>query len=154
MTEIIVQRLKDRIEQLEDVLGVGKPMTERLALSFGIDIELGVFLGMLYRRQFVTREGLYTVMYEGRPECDWPEPKVLDIHLCRLRKVLTYARRDGRDQVGSRLAYAGGLQGDHSRAAGSARDRAFDHCRASHCSAPHRVPRRPVAWQSPSSSGQ
>lgn len=88
MTEIMVQRLKDRIEQLEDVLGVGKPMTERLALSFGIDIELGVFLGMLYRRQFVTREGLYTVMYEGRPECDWPEPKVLDIHLCRLRKVL------------------------------------------------------------------
>lgn len=88
MTEIVVQRLRDRVEQLEGVLGVGKPQTERLREIFGLEPERSVMLGMIYAREFVTRDGCYTVLYEGRPECDWPAEKVLDGHLCAIRKSL------------------------------------------------------------------
>lgn len=88
MTEIRIRRLQDRIEQYEEVLGIGKSTTERLREIFGLEPERAVMLGLIYKREFVTRDGCYTVMYEGRPECDWPEEKVLDVHLCMVRKRL------------------------------------------------------------------
>jgi hypothetical protein len=88
VTEIMIQRLQDQVEQLKGLLGIDRPQTERISVVFGLDIEQATVLGMLYRREFVTRDGLYTVMYDARPECDQPEPKILDIHMCRLRKTL------------------------------------------------------------------
>jgi hypothetical protein len=83
-----VQRLQDRVDQLLNVLGAHQSLTDRLRAVYGLDVEVAVMFGMLYRRDFVTRDGLYTVMYEDRPECDWPEEKVLDVHLFKLRKAI------------------------------------------------------------------
>ncbi|WP_315731632.1 MULTISPECIES: hypothetical protein [unclassified Bradyrhizobium] len=83
-----VQRLQDRIEQLEHVLGVGRSFTDRLRELFGLETEKAIVLGMLYKREFVTRDGLYTVLYGSRPECDWPDEKVLDLQIFMLRRAI------------------------------------------------------------------
>jgi hypothetical protein len=83
-----VERLRYRIEQLEELLGADRSMTGRMREAFGVEPLHGQILGMLYARDFVTRDGLYTVLYEGRPECEWPDEKVLDVQLCKLRAQL------------------------------------------------------------------
>lgn len=86
MTEL--QRLRDRVEQLEEVLGVNPSIKDRLYLAFGLEPQLAAILGMLYKREFVTRSGLYTVLYEGSPEADWPQEKSLDVRMHYLRNAL------------------------------------------------------------------
>ncbi|VIO73874.1 hypothetical protein CI41S_39830 [Bradyrhizobium ivorense] len=82
------QALLDRIEQLEAVLGVDRSTTGRIRDAFGLEPALAETLGMLLAREFVTRGGLYTVLYEARPESEWPDEKILDVHICKLRARL------------------------------------------------------------------
>lgn len=83
------ERLRDRVSQLERVLGVDPDSISPLRRAFEkLEPDPARILAMLLKREFVTREGLYTVMYCGRPECDWPDDKVLDVQLCRLRAIL------------------------------------------------------------------
>lgn len=86
MTELI--RLRDRVEELERVLGVDRNLTSRLRDAFGIEPGMAPVLGMLLKRNFVSHDSLYTVLFAGRPECDWPEPKLMDVQICKLRRVL------------------------------------------------------------------
>lgn len=86
MTE--TQRLRDRIEELERVLGVDRSLTSKLRDVFGLEPGLSPILGMLMQRIFVSHSSLYTVLYANRPECDWPEPKILDVQICKLRRKL------------------------------------------------------------------
>lgn len=98
-----VERLRDRVSQLLQVLGVDEDSTAPLRRAFGgLEPDPARILAMLLKREFVTREGLYTVMYCGRPECDWPDEKVLDVQICRLRArlkqhdvIIQTARGDG-----------------------------------------------------------
>ena len=83
-----VERLKCQIEQLETVIGVDRSATGKLRQALGLEPDQASILGMLLKRDFVTRDGLCTVMYAGRPECDWPDEKVLDVQFCRLRATL------------------------------------------------------------------
>lgn len=84
-----VERLRDYIEQLEGVLGVDPNSTSALRRAFPkMEPDPARMLAMLMRRDFVTRDGLYTVMYAARPECDWPDAKVIDVQFCRLRHHL------------------------------------------------------------------
>ena len=48
-------------------------------------------LSRLMRAQgaVVTREQLYDALYSGRAECDWPEPKIIDVFVCKLRRKLS-----------------------------------------------------------------
>src|SRR5260221_2612574 len=87
-----VERLRDRVEQLEEVLGIDRSLTSRLRQAFGLEPGKAPILGMLLARDFVTRESLYIVLYADRPECDWPEEKVMDVQICKLRRIL---RRHG-----------------------------------------------------------
>lgn len=84
----LIDRLKSRIEELEGVLGVDRTYSGRLKESFGVEPGLAPILGMLLKRNFVSHESLYIVLYCDRPEADWPEPKVLDVQICKLRKRL------------------------------------------------------------------
>lgn len=86
MTE--TQRLRDRIEELERVLGVDRSLTSKLRDVFGLEPGLSPILGMLMKRAFVSHSSLYTVLYSGRPECDWPDAKVMDVQICKLRRKL------------------------------------------------------------------
>lgn len=86
MTE--TERLRDRVEELERVLGVDMSLTNRLRDVFGLEPGLSPILGMLMKRAFVSHASLYTVLYAGRPECDWPKPKIMDVQVCKLRRKL------------------------------------------------------------------
>lgn len=82
------QTLRDRIASLEEVLGQDQDLNSQLRDLYGLERLHAQMLGMLYRRDFVTRDGLYTVLYEGRPEVEWPEEKILDVQMCKLRRHL------------------------------------------------------------------
>jgi hypothetical protein len=86
MTEL--QRLRDRVEQLEEVLGINPTMACRLHMAFSLETQLAEILGMLLSREFVTRGGLYAVLYGDLPESQWPQEKTLDARLFHLRKAL------------------------------------------------------------------
>ena len=82
------QALLDRIEQLETLLSVDRSATGQLREVFKLEPLHAQMLGMLLKREFVTRDGLYTVLYEGRPECEWPDEKILDVQMCKMRAHL------------------------------------------------------------------
>src|SRR3954447_23452497 len=82
------QLVRDRVEELERVLGVDRSLTSRLRDVFGLEPGLSPILGMLMKRTFVSHSSLYTVLYAGRPECDWPSAKVMDVQICKLRRKL------------------------------------------------------------------
>jgi two-component system cell cycle response regulator CtrA len=81
-------RLQDRVEQLEEVLGLSRSSVSRMRETFGIRPLQARTLGLLLSRDFVTRDGLYTALYGAMPESKWPDDNVLDGHLCRLRRHL------------------------------------------------------------------
>src|SRR5262249_45350001 len=62
-------------------------------------------------REFVTRDGLYKVLYEDRPECEWPEEKILDVQICKL-EVSEIGRRPGQPHCRSRKSPAPALPKD------------------------------------------
>ena len=83
-----MERLRDRVAQLEQVLGIDRSLGGKMRDAFGLEPAFVPILGMIYKREFVTRGGLYTVVYGGRPECEWPDERILDVQICKLRKVL------------------------------------------------------------------
>lgn len=86
MTE--VQRLLDRIEQLQQVIGADSTLVSKLRNAFGLERDHAVMLGMLYQRELVTRDGLYVVLYGDAPEHSWPNDKIMDQRLHGLRTAL------------------------------------------------------------------
>lgn len=83
-----LRRLRDRVEQLERVLGIDQSMTMRLRAALKITPDQAKILGMMLRRSRVSRDGIFDVLYGDKPECDWPDDKVLDVQLSSLRKAL------------------------------------------------------------------
>jgi hypothetical protein len=83
-----VQRLRDRVEELEELLGADPEDGERFAV-FRIPAGTGPrLLGLLLRRKVVSREAAQVVLYGGRPENQQPSIESLDIHIFRIRKQL------------------------------------------------------------------
>jgi len=85
-------RLRDRVEQLEQLVGVDRSLTSRLRTAFGLEPGVAQVMGMLLKRDFVTHDALYVVLYAARPECDWPDARIVDVQISRLRRAL---RRHG-----------------------------------------------------------
>jgi DNA-binding response OmpR family regulator len=40
-----------------------------------------------HNREVATKEAIHTAMYLDRPD-DWPDPKVLDVQVCKMRRIL------------------------------------------------------------------
>jgi two-component system cell cycle response regulator CtrA len=76
-------RLRDRVMELEDVLGFSIEMPIYLGLS---SAEARVF-GALMKRPTWTKDQLMAALYSHRPE-DPPEMKIVDVFICKLRKKL------------------------------------------------------------------
>lgn len=83
-----MEKMRDRLEQLEQILGIDRSETGRIRQAFGLEPDLARIMGMLLKRNFVSHESLYVVMYGHRPECEWPDAKVLDVQICKLRRRL------------------------------------------------------------------
>lgn len=75
--------LRARVAMLEDALGVGWVMPRALGLSPKEER----LVAALFRRGRLTREGAWTAMYYDSSG-DYPEPKIVDVLLCRVRKKL------------------------------------------------------------------
>lgn len=84
-----LQRLRDRVEELEELLGVhGEDKIDPLVSLALTPMERRV-LGVIYRWELVRRPKLYTLLYGARPECDQPAIKLLDVWVSKVRRYLT-----------------------------------------------------------------
>jgi hypothetical protein len=48
-------------------------------------------LSILIKRNFASYDTIHTILYGGRPECDQPEPKIVDVQVCKARKSMRNA---------------------------------------------------------------
>ncbi|HJP67538.1 MAG TPA: hypothetical protein VJ846_01455 [Sphingomicrobium sp.] len=87
MTE--TERLRDYIEQLKGVIGFTDDDQERIRRTFpGMEPIGAQMIAVLFKRDFVTRTGLYSILYGARPDNDMPDESVLDTQLCVARRYL------------------------------------------------------------------
>lgn len=82
------QRLVDRLEELEALLGVGNDDVSRIRSALGITPQSAEIVGFMLKRAVASRDALYIMLFGDRPECDQPEMKIVDVQLCRARKAL------------------------------------------------------------------
>jgi hypothetical protein len=84
-----LHRLRDRVEELEQLLGiVAEDVVDRF-IALGISPGEKRILNVLFTWKLVRREKLYTLLYGNRPECDQPDVRTIDVQICRLRKYLS-----------------------------------------------------------------
>lgn len=84
-----VERLRQRVTLLEGVIGFSKGAVADIRRGFpSLEPMTAEMLAMLLKREFVSRSGLYTVLYGARPDADMPNDRVMDIQMMRLRRHL------------------------------------------------------------------
>ncbi len=81
-----LEMVREENRQLKELL-VAPPDDEFKAL--GITGSRGKLLGMLVHGGTVTRELAMYRLYGGRPECDTPDSKIIEVMLSALRKHLS-----------------------------------------------------------------
>ena len=87
MTEL--QQLRDRVEQLELILGMGQDDVSLVRQVTGLAPMPANLVSILYRRRVtLTKETLHQAMYGGMAECDQPQVRVLDSLIHQARKAL------------------------------------------------------------------
>jgi DNA-binding response OmpR family regulator len=79
-----LQRALDRIEELEGLLGLRINLPNELGLT---PLELK-YLGLIMRKEIVSQGMIHNAVYGGLPECDQPDPKTIEVHICKIRKKL------------------------------------------------------------------
>ena len=79
-----VQQLRDQIAQLEEALGLNLQLPNEFGLT---PLEMKI-AGLLTRREIANRTMIFAALYGSRPECDQPDIKVIDVHICKLRRKL------------------------------------------------------------------
>lgn len=77
-------RLRDRIEQLEELNG----MTIVAPICLGLTGQEARLIAFLMRRGQVTKEQVLIALYEARPEGDIPLLKIVDVFVCKVRRKL------------------------------------------------------------------
>lgn len=84
-----LQRLRGRVEQLEDLLGMGQSNVQRIAHALRLRPTQAKTLGILLKQPMVTKDAMYFALYGDRPESDMPEGEAtLRQHIRRIRKSL------------------------------------------------------------------
>ena len=84
-----LQHLRDRVEELEMILGMGEDDVSLVRQITGLTPTQATLVSILYRRRVtLTKETLYQAMYGGMAECDQPQVRVLDSLIHQARKAL------------------------------------------------------------------
>ena len=83
-----VQRLRDRVEELERILGIDQEMVNRIRVGISVTPDQAKMLGLLITRTIVTHDAMFTAVHGDKPECDQPTPKVMEVQLSQLRRRL------------------------------------------------------------------
>lgn len=79
-----LERLRDRVEELEELLGMSFDPPNQ----FGLTITEAKIIGVLIKREIANSAFIHAAIYGGLPECDQPDEKTIDVHLCKARKKL------------------------------------------------------------------
>lgn len=79
-------RLRDRVEELEELLGLR--MEAPLHFPVHLSRTEERLLGILSSGRLVTKEFAHRALYAARPDCDVPEIQVVDVYACKLRRKL------------------------------------------------------------------
>lgn len=80
-----VQRLRDRVEELEDLIGLRVVGPRVAGLS---DMEWRM-AGLLLKRPLVSREFAFRAIYGNRPEAEQPKDiRMIDQNVCRVKRRL------------------------------------------------------------------
>jgi hypothetical protein len=95
------QRLQDRVQELEALLGVGNDDVSRLLTVLDATPQQCEMVGFMIRRAVATRTALYTVLFGARPDCDQPEIKLIDVQMVKVRKALEKVGVEVRTEWGS-----------------------------------------------------
>lgn len=74
----------DRVAELEEIIGLNYLPPDFLGLTY----TEGRFLGLLVHRAIVSRHAFMAAIWGGRPESEQPDPKIIEIYVCKLRKKL------------------------------------------------------------------
>lgn len=85
-----LQQLRDRVAELEELLGAKPDVNFRLMLNPEKNVWVkacGPLLGMLMKRDMVTKDAAFTVLYGDRSDADQPASKIIDVIAWRLRKA-------------------------------------------------------------------
>lgn len=77
------EELRERVRELEDVLG----MSIEVPIEWGLTASEARLIGMLLKREIVTKAGAHACLYEARLE-GAVDPKIIDVFICKARKKL------------------------------------------------------------------
>src|SRR5215213_6641755 len=98
MTEIEAEQLRNRVEELQALLGVGNDDVSRLLTVLDATPQQCEMVGFMLRRSVASRTALHTVLFGARPDCDQPEIKLIDVQTVRVR--IEKGRRRSPDRMG------------------------------------------------------
>lgn len=101
MTEVEADALRDRVEELQALLGVGNDDVSRLLAVLDATPQQCEMIGFMLRRSVATRTALHTVLFGARPDCDQPEIKLIDVQMVKVRKALEKVGVEVRTEWGS-----------------------------------------------------
>jgi hypothetical protein len=82
------QRLQDRVQELEALLGVGNDDVSRLLTVLDATPQQCEMVGFMLKRAVATREGMFIAIFGARPDCDQPDMKIIDVQMVKVRKAL------------------------------------------------------------------
>jgi len=101
MTEIEADALRNRVEELQALLGVGNDDVSRLLAILDATPQQCEMIGFMLRRSVATRTAMHTVLFGARPDCDQPEIKLIDVQMVKVRKALEKVGVEVRTEWGS-----------------------------------------------------
>ena len=88
MTEAEQEALRTRVIELEALLGVGNDDVSKLLTVLDATPQQCEIVGFMMKRAVATRDALLTVLFGNRPECDRPEPKLIDVQIVKVKRAL------------------------------------------------------------------
>lgn len=117
MTEAEQEALRTRIIELEALIGIGNDDVSRLLTVLDATPQQCEIIGFMMKRAVATRSALITILYGNRPQCDYPDPKLIDVQMIKVKRAL--------DKVGIKVHTEWGYGGWSLSKADKARLRAM-----------------------------
>lgn len=79
-----LERLRDRVTELEEILGLNLCLPDALDLS---KRETQI-VGLLVKRPIVSRDAIFSAVYGSLPWRSQPDIKTIEVHICNIRRKL------------------------------------------------------------------
>jgi hypothetical protein len=87
--EIQTDSMRDRVTELKAIVGAGNDDVSKLLAVLDATPQQCEIIGFMLKRSVATRDALLTVLYGDRPECDRPEPKLIDVQMVKVKRALS-----------------------------------------------------------------